>query len=239
MIIYPAIDISDGKCVRLLQGRLDDQTVYSDNPVDVALKWKSYGAYFLHVVDLDGAFTGTSKNLKIVEEIVHKTGLQVQLGGGIRNLDDIKNRIDEIGIFRVILGTAAFQNPRLIEKAVELYKEKIIIGIDALNGKVAIDGWTNQVDISPIDFALQYKKIGITTVIYTDIAKDGMLSGPNMRSTQELIQKTNMDIIASGGISTIAHVKELMCYGVSGVIIGKALYSEAIDLGDLLQLQED
>lgn len=239
MIIYPAIDISDGKCVRLLQGRLDDQTVYSDNPVDVALKWKSYGACFLHVVDLDGAFTGTSKNLKIVEEIVHKTGLQVQLGGGIRNLNDIKNRIDEIGIFRVVLGTAAFQNPRLIEKAVELYKEKIIIGIDALNGKVAIDGWTNQVDISPIDFALQYKKIGITTVIYTDIEKDGMLNGPNMRSTQELIQKTNMDVIASGGISTIAHVKELLCYGVSGVIIGKALYSEAIDLADLLQLQED
>lgn len=239
MIIYPAIDISDGKCVRLLQGRLDDQTVYSDNPVDVALKWKSCGACFLHVVDLDGAFTGTSKNLKIVEEIVHKTGLQVQLGGGIRNLNDIKNRIDEIGIFRVVLGTAAFQNPRLIEKAVELYKEKIIIGIDALNGKVAIDGWTNQVDISPIDFALQYKKIGITTVIYTDIEKDGMLNGPNMRSTQELIQKTNMDVIASGGISTIAHVKELLCYGVSGVIIGKALYSEAINLADLLQLQED
>jgi len=238
MTIYPAIDIRGGKCVRLIQGRTEHETVYSDDPLEVALQWKVEGASFLHVVDLDGAFRGYSQNEGIIKEIVKRAGIPVQVGGGIRSMERIVHLMEEVGVARVILGTAAVENPGLIEQSVSRYGASIAVGIDARNGRVATRGWVEECDITPVELGKRMKEMGVETVIYTDILRDGMLEGPNIASTEEMIEKTGLEVIASGGVSSLEHVVQLKSAGVAGIIIGKALYNGNIDLKQALMLEE-
>lgn len=238
MIIYPAIDIKEGKCVRLKQGRVDQQTVYNENPVEVALQWRDKGARFLHVVDLDGAFQGHSQNEGIIKEIVKRTGIPVQVGGGIRSMERIAFLLEEIGVARVILGTIAIENPVLIEQAVKRFGTSIAIGIDAKNNRVVTRGWINESDVTPVELGKKVKEMGVETVIYTDVLRDGTLEGPNISSTREMVEKTGLSIIASGGVSSLEHIVQLKSIGVAGVIIGKALYSGNIDLKQALELEQ-
>lgn len=233
MIIYPAIDIKDGKCVRLVQGRFDDVTVYSDDPVDVALKWEEMGAEYLHVVDLDGARAGEIKNFKIIERMVSKLKIPLQAGGGIRTMETIKKMLD-MGVQRVILGTIAVSNRKLVEEAVGLFNGRIAVGIDAKNGKVAIEGWEKTSQFNSIDFAKKMQDIGVRTIIYTDISRDGMLKGPNLNAMEEMVRELDIEVIASGGVGSSKDVEALRNTGVDGVIIGKALYTGAVDLREIL-----
>lgn len=236
MIIYPAIDIKGEKCVRLLQGRASEETVFGNDPIEMAMSWEHQGAQFLHVVDLDGAFDGQSPNEQIIQGIAKTVSIPIQLGGGIRTMEKIKRILEEYGIYRVILGTAAVENQGLMREAAERYGNRIVVGIDAKQGKAAIKGWLQETDIHAADLALKMKGLGIDTVIYTDIAKDGMMSGPNLKETQEMIQQTGMHIIASGGISRLEDLEEVKKIGAAGVIVGKALYTGAIKLPDALSL---
>lgn len=234
MIVYPAIDMKDGKCVRLLQGRFDNVTVYSENPVEMALKWENMGAEYLHMVDLDGARSGKPKNLSVVSAIASRLKIPVQLGGGIRDLGTIDNILGK-GIERVILGTSAVKNPGLVKEALKKYGSKIVIGIDAKNGMVAIEGWEQTSDFTAVDFAKRMKELGAKTVIYTDIATDGMLAGPNLKAMEEMVEAVGIDIIASGGVSKVQDIKNLKEVGVAGAIVGKALYAGNIDLKEALE----
>lgn len=240
VLVIPAIDLKDGKCVRLYQGRLDETTVFSEDPVAVAEKWEIAGARLLHLVDLDGAFSGSPKNSAVITKIVQKLKIPVQLGGGIRNLETIRRLLEE-GINRVILGTSAVTNPQLVEKACALYGERILLGIDAKDGLVAINGWESNVNKTFIELALEMKELGIKRVIFTDTKLDGTLQGPNLKSTRELAEKTGLKVIASGGISSLADIealRELEAYGVEGVITGKALYTGKIKLEEAIALAE-
>lgn len=232
MLIYPAIDIKDGKCVRLTQGDFNEEKVYFHNPARVARMWKDKGAKILHIVDLDGALEGRSKNLDVIQEIVKSVNIPVQLGGGIRSLDTIRELLD-MGVDRVILGTKALEDKEMVKKAVDLYGRRIVIGIDAKNGYVAVEGWTKTSEIKALDFALEMEKIGVKTIVYTDISKDGMLMGPNFQATGELNEKVDMDVIASGGVGSIDDVRTLSKMNLAGVIIGKALYEGKIDLEEM------
>ncbi|MBC8530784.1 1-(5-phosphoribosyl)-5-[(5-phosphoribosylamino)methylideneamino]imidazole-4-carboxamide isomerase [Gehongia tenuis] len=233
MRVYPAIDLKGGKCVRLVQGRMERSTVYGD-PVEMALKWKKAGAGFLHMVDLDGAFDGAGRNREAVAKAVRETGLPVQLGGGIRTLEDIRECL-ALGVTRVILGTVLVENPELAKEAAGLYPGRIAAGIDAKAGKVATRGWATDTDLTAVDLALQMKAAGIGTVIYTDIARDGMLGGPNIPETKRLKEKTGLEIIASGGVSRLSDLTKIRTAGIDGVIVGKALYSGAFTLEDALK----
>jgi phosphoribosylformimino-5-aminoimidazole carboxamide ribotide isomerase len=233
MQIYPAIDIIDGKAVRLSQGRFDDVTVFNDSPAEAAKQWADAGATYIHIVDLDGARLGKSFIVDIIKEITSTLNIPVQTGGGVRCMEDVTARI-EAGASRVIIGTAAVKNPELVKAAVEKYGDKIAVGVDAKNGMVAVSGWEEVSDISAVDLCLRMKEIGIKTVIYTDISKDGMMQGPNIESTKELIEKTGMDIIASGGVSRLEDVENVDKIGSAGVIIGKALYNGALDLKSVI-----
>ncbi|MCX7709817.1 MAG: 1-(5-phosphoribosyl)-5-[(5-phosphoribosylamino)methylideneamino]imidazole-4-carboxamide isomerase [Clostridia bacterium] len=234
MILYPAIDMKDGKCVRLLQGRFDEVTVYSENPVEMAEKWESTGAQYLHVVDLDGARSGEPKNLTVVSEIASKLKIPVQLGGGIRTMETIQSILGK-GIERVILGTSAVKSPELVKEALKTYGNRIVIGIDAKDGMVAIEGWEKTSDFTAVDFAKKMRDLGAKTIIYTDIATDGMLAGPNLKAMEEIVKATGIDIIASGGVSKVEDIKNLKGTGVAGAIIGKALYTGNIDLKEALE----
>lgn len=234
MIIYPAIDIKDGKCVRLRQGSFKEVTVYFENPLDAARKWKDAGAKYLHVVDLDGARSGSPKNLDIVSGIVKQLDLKVQLGGGIRTLQSIETVLG-MGVSRVILGTAAVKDPELVEEAVERFGECIVVGIDARNGRVATDGWEDASGYSAIELAGQMERIGVKTVIYTDIEKDGMLEGPNFEAIRSMKEATGLEVIASGGVAGIHDIVRLKETGADGVIAGKALYTGALDLAEALE----
>lgn len=229
MHIYPAIDIKDGKAVRLVQGRFDDVTVFNDNPVDAAKKWVDAGASYIHIVDLDGARYGKSFIAEIIREIKSKYDILIQTGGGVRNVEDIKQRIDA-GASRIIIGTAAVKYPELVKKAVNAYGDKIAVGVDAKDGMVAVSGWEEVSDITAVDLCLKMKEYGVKMIVYTDISKDGMMCGPNISSTKELIEKTGLDIIASGGVSSIADIENMSFINAAGVIIGKALYNGAVDL---------
>ena len=229
MLIYPAIDIKDGKCVRLTQGDFNEEKVYFNNPAKVAKIWEDKGAKILHIVDLDGALEGRSKNLDVIQEIVKSVNIPVQLGGGIRSLDTIRELLD-MGVDRVILGTKALEDKEMVKKAVDLYGGRIVIGIDAKDGYVAVEGWTKTSEIKALDFALEMEKIGVKTIVYTDISKDGMLMGPNFQATGELNEKVDMDVIASGGVGSMDDVRTLSKMNLAGVIIGKALYEGKIDL---------
>ena len=241
MLIIPAIDIRNGKCVRLIQGKADAETVFSDDPVAMALKWESKGAEFLHVVDLDGAFSGESKNLGIIEKIANAISIPIELGGGIRDKFAV-DKVFQAGVYRAILGTSALKNPDFVEEMCKLYDEKIAVGIDARDGKVAIKGWTEVEEKTAIEFAIQIKEYGVKAIIYTDISRDGMLIGPNILATKNLaIAVSGIDIIASGGMSSIEDIKklkEIEPYGVTGVIIGKALYTGNIQLEDAIKEAE-
>lgn len=234
MQIYPAIDIIDGKAVRLSQGKFDDVTVFNDDPCEVAGNWVDAGATYIHLVDLDGARYGKSFVIDIIKNINDKYNIPVETGGGVRTMEDIDNRINA-GASRVIIGTAAVKNPELVKEAVKKYGDKIAVGVDAKNGMVAISGWEEVSNVSAIDLCLKMKEYGVNTVIYTDISKDGMMAGPNIESTKELIDKTGMNVIASGGISQMSDIENVKNINSAGVIIGKALYNGALDLKTVIE----
>ena len=229
MLIIPAIDLRNGKCVNLLQGRAEDETVFSNQPVTMAQQWQEQGAEYLHLVDLDGAFRGTAGNLPIVKEIVDTVSIPAQLGGGIRTIERLHQILD-LGVSRAILGTAALKNPRLVEEAFKLYGNRIAVGIDAKDGMVATEGWLNLSQVSALAFAKEIEAQGIQTIIYTDIKSDGMLKGPNLESTQTIIETVKSDVIASGGITSIQDVVDLKTCGAAGAIIGRALYTNVLNL---------
>ena len=234
MKIYPAIDIKDGKCVRLLRGSFDDVTVYGDNPAEMARKWESLGGEYIHVVDLDGALKGHGVNAESIKKICKAVNVPVQTGGGIRSISDIEAKL-ECGISRVIIGTKAVSDAEFVKEAVKRYGDKIVIGIDAKDGMVAIEGWEKTSEYQAVEFAKKMEEIGVKTIIYTDIATDGTLMGPNVDAMREMVNNTNMDIIASGGIGNIEHIKALIPTGVEGVITGRALYTGNINLCDAIK----
>jgi phosphoribosylformimino-5-aminoimidazole carboxamide ribotide isomerase len=236
MDIYPAIDIKGGKCVRLSQGEKDREVIYSDDPVTMALKWQNDGAGHLHVVDLDGAFEGSIKNMDIVEKIVTSVDMFVQLGGGIRSLDIIEDVLNS-GIKRVIIGTKAYEDEQFVEDAVKEFGQRIAVGLDTRKGRVAIKGWTETTQAEPVKMALKLQKMGVKTIVYTDILTDGMMSGPNLPAIEELLDQTKTGIIASGGITTyadISNLKKLENKGLVGAVIGKALYEERLNLSEIV-----
>lgn len=238
MQVIPAVDIKGGKCVRLYQGNYNQETVFSDDPIAMALKWQAQGARRLHIVDLDGAASGEPRNIAAIEAIVKQTGLPVQLGGGIRDETTIKKLLD-IGIQRVILGTAAIEQPELIRKLCQKYNEAIIAGIDARDGIVAIYGWKKNTTVTALDLSQQMATLGVPRILYTDIKRDGTLTEPNYLAIAELIDKSKLPVIAAGGISAISHLKKLKKIGVEGVIIGKALYTGNINLKEALAIEEE
>lgn len=230
MKLYPAIDLKDGNCVRLIQGDYKEITVYGTSPAEMAKKWESLGGTYLHIVDLDGAKEGKSINEGAIGDIVAAVKIPVEVGGGIRTLEDIKEQLAQ-GIDRVILGSAAIKNKALVKEAIETFgADKIVVGVDAKGGKVAIEGWLEVTDTTALSFCKELEAMGVKTVIYTDIAKDGMMQGPNIEETAKLVEATKLDIIASGGVSGIEDLERLEAIGVHGAIIGKALYIGAIDL---------
>lgn len=235
MIILPAIDLKDGKCVRLEQGLFDKVTVFGDDPVKMAKKWESEGGEFLHLVDLDGAKDGVPKNLEIIKEICKNINIPIQLGGGIRNKETVKILLDA-GVTRVILGTMAINNIELLEELVKEYGEKIVVSIDAKDGLVALDGWVNVSEVDSIDLVKRLEKIGVKTIVYTDIAKDGMMEGPNFEIYKKLATETNIDVVASGGVSSIENIKKLKEMDMYGAIIGRALYTGDINLKEALEV---
>ena len=235
MIIYPAIDLFEGKAVRLFKGDYAQMTVYSDNPLTIADDFVKSGATHIHLVDLEGAKEGTTPNLKTICKIKEYTGLFCEVGGGIRSMEVI-DRYISAGIDRVILGTAAVTNPDFAKQAVEKYGEKIAIGVDIKDGFVAVKGWTEKSTLNAIDFCIQMQNIGIKTLICTDISKDGAMKGTNHELYQELSEKCNMQIIASGGVSSIEDVKKLADKKLYGAIIGKAYYIKAIDLKEAIEV---
>lgn len=233
MQILPAIDLRGGKCVNLIQGIAEQETIFSDNPVDMALKWESEGAEYLHLVDLDGAFQGVSDNLTIVSEIVSKLSIPTQLGGGIRTMEQIKDVLN-LGVHRAILGTAALKQPNLVSKACDLYGERIAVGIDARDGMVATDGWLEVSEKSALHFAKELSVV--KTLIYTDIKSDGMLKGPNVSATAEIVEAVSANVIASGGVTSLSDIESLQDIGASGAIIGRALYTGDLLLNDVLKI---
>lgn len=229
MLILPAIDLRDGKCVNLVQGRAGEETIFSDQPVEMAQQWQQGGAEYLHLVDLDGAFSAVSDNLRIVREIVEVLQIPVQLGGGIRTME----RLDDVlalGVTRAILGTAALKNPSLVEAACKKYESHIAVGIDAKDGMVATEGWLDVSEKSALTFAREMADSGVQTIIYTDIKSDGMLQGPNLDTTEAIADAVSVDVIASGGITSIQDVQALKAIEVHGAIVGRALYTGALDL---------
>lgn len=235
MILYPAIDLQGGRCVRLRQGEATDSTDYGD-PLEAARTWKNQGAEWLHVVDLDGAFSGNAQNLQVIEEIVETTGLLVQLGGGIRSMVDISHRLEVLGIARVVLGTVALTEPALVREACLRYPGRVACGIDAREGKVAVRGWTEQSDRSALTLALEMREAGVETLIYTDIARDGMLGGPNISATADLVAQTGMQVIGSGGVGSLADIGALREAGCAGAIVGKALYNGRFTLKEAIEI---
>lgn len=241
MIIYPAIDIRGGRCVRLTEGRFDAETVFADDPAEMALKWAGLGAEFLHLVDLDGALAGEGKNEPVIERILQSVSIPVQLGGGIRNLETIEKLLS-LGVNRLILGSAAVKNPQLVEEACKKYPGHIAVGIDAKNGDVAIEGWGKGSGVAATELAKKMAAYGVETIIYTDISRDGMLSGVNVEATAALARACGVPIIASGGVASledIRRVKAVESDGVQGCIIGKAIYTGAVDLKAALALAKE
>ncbi|WP_143319023.1 1-(5-phosphoribosyl)-5-[(5-phosphoribosylamino)methylideneamino]imidazole-4-carboxamide isomerase [Clostridium sp. HBUAS56010] len=238
MQLYPAIDLKDGKCVRLKQGEFKDITVYSDKPEEIAQLWQSQGATYLHLVDLDGALAGHSVNEDVIKRITDAVSIPIEIGGGIRSEEAIESMLS-LGVSRVIIGTKAAENPEFIRDMVGKFgQERIVAGVDAKNGMVAVEGWEKLSNLSASELLSQMKEYGVRHVVYTDIARDGMLSGPNVEYTKKLTEETGMDIIASGGMSSMEDLKQLYEAGVQGAIIGKALYEKRIDLREAVDVFE-
>jgi len=237
VIVIPAIDLKDGKCVRLEQGLMERDTVFNDNPGAQAKVWQDQGAELLHIVDLDGAFAGEPKNRAAIEAIVSAVSIPTQLGGGIRDIATIEAYL-ALGISRVIIGTAAQRNPELVKEACLKFPGRIVVGIDAKNGMVAVQGWAEVTGITAVDLARKFEGFGVAAIIYTDISRDGMLQGPNLEATRQLAESISIPVIASGGLSTLQDIKNLMTVessGVIGVITGKAIYTGAINLAEAIR----
>ena len=241
MLIIPAIDLRAGKCVRLVEGKLDRETIYSDDPAAVARIWENSGASWVHIVDLDGAFAGSPRNLDTISSIISSINIPVQVGGGIRDLETV-DKLLQMGVARVILGTVAIQKPLLVTEAVQRFGDQIVVGIDARDGKVAIEGWGLTAEKDVLELALEVSQVGVSRVIFTDISRDGTLKGPNLEAIKKLAMACQINIIASGGVSTIKDIEALKALepqGVEGVIVGKALYAGTVDIFDALAVAEE
>lgn len=241
MLIIPAIDIRDGKCVRLVKGRLEEETVYSDNPAQMAQMWQSKGAPMLHLVDLDGAFAGEPKNLPVIRQIRESVSVPIQLGGGMRTLEIMEKAFD-LGMDRLVLGTAAAADPEFLMEAVKKFQDKIAVGIDNKEGKVAVEGWKRHSSQGVLEFARSLERLGVTRLVYTDTSRDGTLVGPNLDGIAAFLEATpSMKVIISGGIAVISDIEALtemsLSYpNIEGVIIGKSLYSKTIELEEALKV---
>ncbi|MCB4790615.1 MAG: 1-(5-phosphoribosyl)-5-[(5-phosphoribosylamino)methylideneamino]imidazole-4-carboxamide isomerase [Elusimicrobia bacterium] len=241
MIVIPAIDIRSGNCVRLSQGKIDAETVYSKDPVFIAKLWQAKGAKRLHIVDLDGAFGGAAKNTDILEKIRKEVTIPIEFGGGIRSMNSV-DMVMDMGIDYIILGTIAIYNPDVLRAALEKYGTKVMVGIDASDNKVAIGGWKEVTTVDAIELAQKMKEMGLKEIIYTDIKKDGMLQGPNIESIRKMAKQSKLNIIASGGMSNLEDIKKIKALekdGVSGAIIGRALYTDAINLEEAIKIGEN
>ncbi len=237
MIIFPAIDLQAGKCVRLVQGKKENQTVYSDSPGQVALTFQEQGAEYLHVVDLDGAFEGGPRNLMAITEIAISVKVPFQVGGGLRTREDVE-RLLTLGASRVIIGTRAVRNPIFMEDLLnEFGADRIVLGIDAKDGLVAVEGWVEKSTLDALEYGKAMHKLGVKTAVYTDISKDGLMQGPNLEAIDKMARLSKLEIIASGGVSSIENIRALRSMGklgVSGAIIGKALYESQINLPEAI-----
>ena len=243
MLLIPAIDLKDGQCVRLKQGVMSDATVFSDDPVKVALHWRDQGARRLHLVDLNGAFAGKPKNLAVIRDILEAVGnaMPVQLGGGIRDLDTIEKYFD-LGLKYVIIGTAAVKNPGFLHDACDAFPGQVIVGLDAKEGMVAIDGWAKVTTHNVIDLAKRFEDYGVNSVIYTDIGRDGMMNGVNIDATVKLAQALTVPVIASGGLTDLEDVRKLCAVegeGIEGAITGRAIYEGSIDFAAAQDLADE
>ena len=238
MIVIPAIDLKEGKCVRLEQGLMEKDTVFCDNPAEQAREWERQGGELLHIVDLYGAFAGVPKNRDAIAAIVAAVSIPTQLGGGIRDMDTIGAYLG-LGLSRVILGTAAQRNPQLVEEACRLFPGRIVVGIDAKNGMVAVQGWAEVTGVTAVELAKRFEGYGVAAIIYTDISRDGMMQGPNIDATRALAEAISIPVIASGGVSSLRDIENLMAIesaGVTGAITGKAIYTGAIKLAEAVAL---
>ena len=238
MIVIPAIDLKEGKCVRLEQGLMEKDTVYSDNPAAMARHWQDEGGELLHLVDLDGAFAGVPKNREAIQAIVAAVDIPTELGGGIRDLETIEAYLS-LGIDRVILGTVAKENPALVGEACRRFPGRIVVGIDAKEGLVAVRGWAEVTEKKAIDLAREMEAFGVSAIIYTDIARDGMMQGPNLEATAALAEAISIPVIASGGVSCLEDIRNLLqieASGVAGVITGKAIYTGSLNLREAVAL---
>lgn len=238
MIVIPAIDLKEGKCVRLEQGLMDRDTVFNDDPGAQARIWEAQGAELLHIVDLDGAFAGVPVNRSAIEAIVRVITIPTQLGGGIRDLATIEAYLG-MGIGRVIIGTAAQRNPELVKEACAKFPGRIVVGIDAKNGMVAVQGWAEVTGVTAVELAKRFEGFGVAAIVYTDINRDGMLQGPNIEATKALAEAISIPVIASGGVSSLKDIENLLgveTSGVTGVVTGKAIYTGAIRLADAIAL---
>ena len=238
MRIIPAVDIKGGRCVRLSQGKADQETVYSEDPLAVANEWDEQGAQLIHVVDLDGAFNGLPVHSELIKNIVYHSSVDIQVGGGIRSLAAIQAYVDA-GAYRVILGTVAQEDPSFVKQACKQFPGKIMVGIDARDGFVAIKGWVEVSSQKATDLAKSLEPMGVAGFIFTDISRDGMMQGPNIESILNFVKHTSLPVIASGGVSQLSDISDLLALesqGVSGVIVGKALYDKRIDLKEALRL---
>ncbi|OGW56732.1 MAG: 1-(5-phosphoribosyl)-5-[(5-phosphoribosylamino)methylideneamino]imidazole-4-carboxamide isomerase [Nitrospirae bacterium RBG_16_43_8] len=238
MFVIPAIDLKNGQCVRLLQGKEDAVTIYSNDPASTAKRWEECGAKFLHVVDLDGAFTGSQKNLDAIIKIRESVSINIEVGGGIRDIKKIDSLIS-IGINRIILGTAVIEKPSLLKDACGKYPGRILAGIDAKRGRVAVKGWVEVTSTDAKDLAREMEKVGAAGIIYTDISRDGMLAGPNIPAMEEMVETVSIPIIASGGVSSIKDIIALReIKNLWGMITGKAIYSGAVDLKEAIRIAQ-
>lgn len=241
MIIIPAIDIKDGKCVRLAQGKFDRVTTYGDHPVEMALRWMNEGAERIHLVDLDGSVAGKPRNADIILEIAKTVDAPVQLGGGIRDMETIEFYLSR-GVSSVILGTTALQNENIVRKACGEFPDKIILGIDALNGHVAVRGWTQTTERKAIELARQYEDCQVKAIVYTDIERDGMSTGVNIEATKAMAKSVKIPVIASGGVASMSDIENLLAIEdceIYGVIIGRALYTGAISLEEAIRRSKE
>ena len=239
MKIFPAIDIKDRKCVRLIKGNFDNQTIYNQSPLDQASKYKEFGLLNLHIVDLDGALTGELINLDIIESIIKKLGISVEVGGGIRSIEKIEKYLN-IGVDKVILGSAAIKNPNFLKEACEKFKNKIVLGLDAKKKMILISGWKETTDQTAENYLKKVNSYGFSRLIYTDIERDGTKTGPNIDETKSIAKISAAPVVVSGGISSIQDVKkikELKNFNIEGVIVGKAIYDGDIKLNEFKQLE--
>lgn len=242
MLLIPAIDLKEGRCVRLKQGLMEQATVFSDSPAEMALHWRNQGARRLHLVDLNGAFAGVPQNFPAIKEILAAVAkdIPVQLGGGIRDLGTIEKYLD-LGLTDVIIGTAAVKNPEFVREACKEFPRQIIVGLDAKDGMVAIDGWATVTEHHVVDLAQRFEDDGVNSIIYTDIGRDGMMSGVNIEATVKLAQSVNIPIIASGGLTNLDDIHALCAVekeGVSGAITGRAIYEGSIDFAQAQKLAD-